>query len=263
MSRAIFLMRNFVDYGAVIASSESPPNPARNVQTAPRSRVWRSGPGGSSRLDIELDAARLITHCAIVDANLTATGAFRLQGWTDAIDGAVEVFDESFAPTLLPDDGEAPPALGLTLRPVGAAGITARWWRLTLSDPATAYQQCGRVILSEADRPAINLSYGWQVSREELTAIRSSIGGQAYSQPRTGRTRISGRFEYLTTTEAAQMAVRLRQFGTHRPFVAALHPDDTDAMAISTAIYGTWDGPSVSRKSYQTHPFDFTVVEAL
>lgn len=282
MANAIFLFDNQGDDGTVTASSTaSGTTPASNVQNSQRSAVWRSGAGTSSFLNCTLSSVFGITHAALVDVNLTTAGTIRLQSWADALGGAVPGVDVTFSPTLYINTALVSASYGTGVYGIGSYGLSAAlnsaknitlipiggtnfdpYWRVTLSDVNTSYQQFGRLFLGSGQQFAANMSYGWQATRQERSVAVESLGGQRFIQPRDDRLQLQGAFDFLTDAERTEMLLRLQQFGQRKPFVFSVYPEQTN-QGMTTTVYGRFASAAISGSHWNINQLPFAVTEEL
>lgn len=282
MANAIFLFDNQADDGVITASSTAGgTTPASNVQNPQRSAVWRSAAGTTSQLNCTLSSIYGVTHAALVDVNLSTAGTIRLQSWSDALDGSVPGVDVTFYPTLYVNTALVSTAWGMGPYGIGSYGLSGAlnsaknitiiplgllsfdpYWRVTLSDINTSYQQFGRLFLGSGQELTYNLTYGWQADRQERSVSVESLGGQRYTQPRDDRLQLRGTFDFLTDAERTEMLLRMQQFGQHRPFVFSVYPEQSN-QGMTTTVYGSFSSVSVSGLFYNSNQLPFTVIEEL
>lgn len=282
-TKALFLLTNQVDSAQLAASSQVASAPVENLQDSQRSKVWRSGFGTVSHVDLSFPIALSVTHAALVDVNLTATGSIHVEAWDDALGGSVKTVDLTVAPALFVDpslptslygsgnygigpfgaiDGYgAINARNITIVPL-VTSVTSKYWRFTFSDANTSYQQCGRIFVSGAQTFTYNLSYGWSLAFDDLSAYRLSLGGQRFSQPRPLRQRLKCDFQYLTDDERTQTIIFVRQFSGYRPFIFSVYPEITN-RGLTTTLYGRFDGPQFAHTNVAISDYQLTITEEL
>ena len=282
-NNAVFLLDNRLDSASLVASSSAAAMPVTNIQSEARSDVWRSGPGSSSTVDATFNSAGTVGVLGFVDLNMSTAGTLRVQAWTDAINGAANVFDMTYKPNVYGYDpngatylygagaygignyGLATPLLDQLGRNVTvvllSAPVSARFWRFTFTDGNTAYQQVSRIYLTAAAKTyTYNISYGWKASRRERSQKKESLGGQRYVQKRDARLAISASFDYLTEVERADVLSTIQTFGEVKPFVFSVFPENS-AQGLTTSLYGTFESPDVTHRNYNLTNYQFTVVE--
>lgn len=285
MSKSIFLFDNQVDEATLLASTEASAVLAvENLQNEQRTKRWRSGAGTSSTISITLSESLGVDYFALIDLNLTTGGEIRLQSWDDALDGAEETLDETISPTLYVSTDVAAAAFGQGLFGSGAFGANAalsqssgrnitiyalpetsysQYFKITLTDTNTTYQQMGRLFLGKALEFDYNLSVGCNIRRVPLTTSKFSIGRQRFKQPRGSQLQISGTFPHLTDAERVNILIRLEDYINYKPFVYSIYPDN-DNNGLSTTLYGVFDGsPDVTPEFFNSSRLNFTVTEEL
>jgi len=283
MANSIFLFDNQADDGIITASSTaSGTTPASNVQNPQRSAVWRSGAGITSQLNCTLSSIYGVTHAALVDVNLSTAGTIRLQSWSDALGGSVPGVDTGdISPTLYVNTALVSTAWGMGPWGIGAWGLSAAlnsaknitiiplgaarfdpFWRITLTDGNTSYQQFGRLFLGSGQAVTHNMSYGWQADRQERSVSVESLGGQRFVQPRDDRLQLRGSFDFLTDTERTEMLLRMQQFGQRKPFIFSVYPEQSN-QGMTTTVYGRFTSVSVSGTHFNINQLPFSIVEEL
>lgn len=281
MPNSIFLFDNLADAATLAASSTAGSTMAvANLQDPQRSKFWRSGAGTSSYINGTLAAVREVSHLGLVDLNLSTVGTIRVQFWTDALGGSVGVLDKTVSPTLYIEDERTPSAYGsglygagpygigaitqdqarnITIIPFGA-NIAAAYWRVTFTDTAGSYQQCGRLFLAKAVEFEQNLSYGWGAEAVDETVQRFSLGKQRYYNAIDRRLRLRGSFEWLTEDERTRMTKRLINWGQHRPLIYSVFPESTNRGLVTT-VYGRLESGGITNPQYGQNSLQFTVQE--
>lgn len=256
----IFMADNMVDRGTVTASSEVATMPATNLQNQQRTRVWRSdgSQGGVVSLDITLAAGEEnVSGIAVVDHNLSLAGTIRIQGWTDALDGAAQVVDEtllSYAPVAAFGDGLFGDGLFGGYEPIGplvsysprnylrvitflqlTAETPAKYWRITLADSSVSYFQLGRVFIGKAWQPVTNFSWGARLYREATSKSRESRGGQHYINPRPGRMVMEFDLDWLQGNDKQKLWALYLAVENHKPVIVVQRPgSDTFNQELHT-----------------------------
>jgi hypothetical protein len=285
MANALLLLDNFADYAIVEASTELGTAPVANLQNTRRSSYWRSESiNDTSDLDFTLLAApdgTGSTHVALVDVNLTVNGTIRVRAWSDAVGGASLVIDQTVTPTLftslpLPSSlyygtyGPGPYGV-VDYGPVNQRNVTlitlsvpttALYWRVTLTDTNTSYQQCSRVFIGKGVTLANNMAYGWTAEYLDNSVEKKSIAGQRYSQPRDSQLQITGNYDRLSDAERTTMLINARRFGKTRPIIFSLFPENTD-QGQSTTIYGVLSGLKLSNTDFGKNEMPIIVTEDL
>lgn len=137
-----------------------------------------------------------------------------------------------------------------------------KYWRVTLEDTNTSYQELARLYLTTPVEFTYNVSWGWRLSRVENSAAKKAIGGQRYVQQRDSQLRIDGDFDYLTDNERSDMAVRLFEIGERTPIIFSIYPEAT-RRGLTTTLYGHFEDASFAHASHDINRFPFSVIEDL
>lgn len=266
-----------------VLSESSEALPVENIQNTKRSKPWRSSSGTTSNISLQLANPLSVDHIAFVDLNLTTAGEIRIQAWDDAIDGSTNTVDETISPTVYTSGepeaaayGDADYGVGLyglntpieqqlgkniTIFPIGS-NISSAYWKFTFTDDNTGYQQLGRLIMASATTFENNLSHGYNLSRQERSVARESIGGQRYIQKRPSRLNISGKFPYMTDVEKIDFLLKYQDIVNSDPFVYSVYPTANNKGLVHT-LYGRFDSVDLSEIFYQRTDLDFKVIEEL
>lgn len=280
MSSLFLFTSDADDVDSITASSEV--LPVENIQNTQRTKVWRSGAGTTSNIEFQLSNPLGSNYIAFVDTNLTTAGTIQIEAWDDAIDGAEPTVDVTISPTLYAPIEEAATygdgnfgvgvfgsntpleqlsSQNITLYDLGDV-IFSAYWRITFTDENTAYQQLGRLMLSNAFQFTYNLSLSYNVSRVERSIIKESIGGQSYTQKRPSKLRISGKFPYMPDEERTNFLVQYEKVQNVDPFVYSIYPENTTRGLVMT-MYGRFEDANISEKIFQATDLNFTVIEEL
>lgn len=279
--KSLFLFGSQADNtDALTASSEA--LPIENIQNQQRSKPWRSGAGTTSNFSLQLANPLGVTHIAFVDLNLTTAGTIRIQGWDDAIDGATNTVDVTISPTLYSfaeealayGDGDYGTGLyglntpleqllgkNITIYPLGSV-IFSAYWKFTLQDENTGYQQLGRLVMQSATDFTYNLSTGYNLTREERSPSKESLGGQRYTQRRPSRLTIGGRFPYMPDSERSELLLAYQNVVHNQPFVYSIYPQ-SNLVGLTTTLYGRFESANFSEEFYQATTMNFKVIEEL
>ena len=252
---ALLSWANLADAGTVTVSSQATDLGPAGLLTPQMNDVWRSGSLGAATVWVEVDLGSAKTvHVVAIGAPRdgvlpTSSATVRLtagsaSGGTTALDTGGATF---------------------TMSPWGvwgwrsAAGISARYWRLTFGMSAgDSYLQLGRVWVGAALITARGYAFGAaRGGRDPGTVSRTGMTGTRYAT--LGRPYRIERFTLptLTSTEAAQLEAMAMAVGTTGQVFAA----KSDA-ALSQGIFGAFtEPPTVARPYPQIWTSDLQIEE--
>jgi hypothetical protein len=150
--------------------------------------------------------------------------------------------DYGWGGRLLRGTNYAPPAIHyIPLARGDSMPIYARFWLIEMADPlnAAGYIDFGKLILSPAFQPSINISYGWSIEWIDPSVMTRARGGQVYADTRRSFRRLSLTFENQQSVEAFSRLYELdRTQGKTGPILAIVTPNDP-ANLYRTTIYGS------------------------
>lgn len=284
--RCLFMFRSIADApGTVItADSEAPGLPVGNVANASRGVPYRSGPAGEARIDVTLPASDpdVMQGLAFVDHNLTSAGSIRMRAWSDAIDGADMVYDETIRPLAalggfgqggfgqggfgsnpISLDNAGGRVVSVHVLPNVSEVAAARYWSITLAESSTEYQQLGRLMMGRVFRPRVTVQRGWPLSIDDITPSITTPTGVRYGPDEpvlAVSTQLS--FRHLTSAERDELWRQTLRLGQQVPFVVQVRPGDGLAQ-VHSAIYGRFSNPEAARRNGLFNQFTTSVREAL
>ena len=192
MSKITFAHRNLADAGSIVASSALPNLPAAFLQDPDITKVWRSAAAAPLTLTVDLGQAALAGVVMLANCNIASSATIRVEA-SDAAD---------FSSTAL-DTG----TLGISLAARNGLAVayfaptSARYWRITITDPLVAYVEAGRLFLGAWRE----LRYNYQLKNRSITSSVSiateSYGRQTWVDRRRQRTGVAMQL-WLTPDEA-------------------------------------------------------------
>lgn len=246
------------DAATLTASQEVTGMEATNLQAMQPTDVWRTTAISGAYLTIDLGQAYAIDVIALLYTNATAWAAARVRGATTQ---AKLTSDSGYDSGVFPmwpalddfvliwsDPADDPRVKGWGRMPMlhlPAAAQSYRWWRIDIADGGNpdAYFQAGRLYLSSAWVPSVNIQYGWQPTHWMDPSTLARMTGSGSVPTELGRYRAS-RFslDFLTETEMYENAFEIdRLRGAVGDVLFIPNPDDQDRLHDQT-IYGTIRG---------------------
>jgi hypothetical protein len=284
----VFMADNMLDRAAALtASSEAASLPVTNLQDHQRTNVWRTnGNPGQASVDITLAPGEPgVSGIAVVDHNLSLAGSIRVQAWTDSINGANVVVDETiqpYSPVAAFGDGLFGDGLFGGYEAVGpfssysarsllrvvsfihsSVAVGALYWRVTLIDTVPDYLQCGRIFIGEVWQPVVNHSWGSKLNRVSQTSKRESRGGQLYSNPRPGRMVMEFGLDWLQLNDQQRLWATFLYVETDTPIIVIQKPASDTFDRELRSLYCTFDELSVEAAFHSNHRSPIRLIEAL
>lgn len=280
---SLFLIQNYADMAQVTASSEWPTAPVKNLQDPARFKVWRSDNDGPSVIDIILYKPMPIDYVAFVDTNMTKTGQFKIQAWNGSppSDESGAVVDIVVEPSLFTDPFNAAIAYSQGFYSVGTYGgpldiyqlnkrnvtiakldeqVTCQYWRITCVDNSVPYHELSRIFLGPATSYDRCLAIGYNLSRQENSVYRYSLGRNRYGMKRPSQLVVDARIPMINRNESAQYLINMMRLGDFRPFIFSLFPENTDIGRTHT-LYGHYEDNQIRNIAYNANDVTFQIVE--
>lgn len=206
MSNLMLGYKNLVDAATLSGGSWNAALPITNLQNRLLSKVARStnAVATSSLINIDLGSAKAVQAFGAIKTNISASGAtYRLRGGSDNT-FATSAYDSG---TVSANAQTPDLIIGL------ASVITARYWRLEITDTSNAagYVQIGRIFIGPALAPADNYSKGAEIGYQSRSNVSQSVGGVDYFDKRPGRRVFNFQLDWLTNAEAHDQALELQR----------------------------------------------------
>ena len=227
------------DAATLAAGPSAAALPVTNLQTMQPGQVWRATDLASVYVTADLGAAAAITLIALLSTNASSTGTWRARAAASAAAVTSSPAYDSGSVALWATAGLSNwPRTDAILMP--AAAQTYRYWRIDVSDGSNpaGYFDAGRLYLSAAWQPTINISFGWSLRWVDDSPIQRSVGGQAYPLRREPRRVLDCRLDFLSEAEMYANAFEIdRRRGRARDVLAIRDPADT-AHRQQQTVYG-------------------------
>lgn len=237
MSR-IVLATTLADAATITASHEVATMTAANLKTPRLSSAWRSTTLTGVNLVIDLGQAEAINLAALLGTNFTSAATIRVRAATSQANLTASPLYDSTTVSAFPHWRADYPDRPVLHFP--SSLVTARWWRIDLDDGANpeAFLEAGRLYLSRAWQPSINLQKGWSLRWEDLSRVDFSLNGDPFVDERPRRRILSGSFDFLTRAAMLSGIGELQRLqGIGGDILAIVDPDGSTTM-IDDVVYG-------------------------
>jgi len=254
----LFAWDNKVIAAMVSAGSELSTLPGSNVQHPHVSRKWGTAAGiKSSFLLFDMLAAVPVSLLSVVGTNLTSTATMRLRASNaDPTAVAGDLYDSGAIAAGVKD------GYGAIYKKF--AQVTARYWRLDLTDASVADNLLvGLVFLGPSWEVTGSLLYDWSVTPLDESRESESTGGQSHFDVRPQRRVLDFALDFMTELDAYTKAfVMARANGRVKNLVAV--PDINSAYVSEQSVLGTVRAsmPVVHRR-FDIHLQKFSIKERL
>ena len=229
---------NLFDAGTITeVGSEIATLPVTNLQNVHISTKWHTEAGGSpvannSHLVIDMGSSVAIGLVAFLGGNLTASATIEVQASDANTDGD---------PGELLDTGAVAAGVDVNYGNIYyllSAEITARYWRITISDSGLADNiQIGRCFMGPVWTPSRGVPFGWGTAYQDLSIRSKSRGGQTFidvgARPRLANFRLNFMGEDEMYNNAFEIS---RANGLNKDVLYI--PDHTNSHVSKQAVFG-------------------------
>ncbi|CAB4136735.1 hypothetical protein UFOVP842_54 [uncultured Caudovirales phage] len=244
--------------------------PLTNLKDDRLARVTRSTSASlaNAQFTIDFGIAEWIRFVALVDHNFSRTSAVRVRGSNTAGDWSVTTYDSGWfdgwpvtSPLYVAPVGDASWLDGrmsateaadynLSAIYIAASATAARYWKIEISDigNTAGYVQMGRLVMSRAWQPTINMSIGAKIGINTETSFQRSDAGPKYFnvQPR-----------------ARSAAFTIQNMDTDEIFTNAFEMQRQ--LGLSKQLFFVWDASDkvhLFRRSFLATLRDLSPIEA-
>lgn len=210
----------------------------------------------ATKFDADLATAQTIRIISAINHNLTITATARIRG-SSVSDFSTTVYDSGWvAAWSYAYTAEQRESVTATFVHILSADTSARYWRVEFDDTANpaGYIEAGRVFIGPSWSPAINISFGAELSWNTATDVQQSLSGVEYFYKRTPYRTQNVKMDFLTIDEGMANAFEIQRLaGLDAEVFWIYDPDDT-VHALRRRFLGR-----LQSLSPVVHPyFDFT-----
>lgn len=213
--------------------------PLTNLKNYDPKKVARSSDAeeASTTFVLDIGSATDIDFVGIVNHNMSATAEVRIRIGPNA-NGSSALIDQTLT---VGDFGTYTPAAGKSLFYLSTETVSARYvlWEISDEYNTDGYIQIGRHIVGPVFQPAVNASYGAQITMVDESRITRTVDGSLYADMKPKRRRLSGAFDTLTDAESFGEVYDMQDtVGISIPVFAILDPSLTSNQLQRSAVYG-------------------------
>ncbi len=253
----IIAYQNLADDAALTTDSELSTLPAANVQEEHVARKWRTGAVTDAYLVFDLGSSMAASVMAMLGTNLSEDATVRVRASdSDATGATGEIYDSGVI------DAGVKSGFGAIYHLFDE--VSARYWRIDLSDSSLTYIEAGRVFIGPRWTPALGVEFGsWSPFVEDPSQIRRSYGGQSYADVLPKRRGIQMTLNYLSDDEAFDSAhAMLMACGTTADVLVI--PRETSGRNSEEAVWGLMEAlDPILHKTIQTWSQKLLIKERL
>lgn len=285
MANAIIAYRNRADSATLTGGSWTAGMPLSNLQDRLLSRLARStnDDPASTTFTLTLDRFRTVSVVALCRHNMSSQATWRIRafadsGLTDQLydSGAVNVWQAMYDSSQLEwqDDNfwsGLPSAEDLAGYYWNAIHVlpeakSARYWKLDISDASNpaGYVEIGRLFLSEAWVPTLNMSYGASLGYTSRTEVEEAWDGTEYFDVKAPYRVAQFRLENLSQQEAMFRALDMQRVASiDKEVLFVWDPDDTQHLIRRSFLGRLRELSPLEQPYYEAHQTSFVVKELL
>lgn len=274
----LFCFNNYISGATVTADTEADETemPVENMKNVNRDLIWRSESeetdGITSVIEIDMidPIETPVSMLAFWDLSISSEGTIRVQSWSDGFGGSEAGVDFTSDPYAFFSGygvggygaggygGGVPKTLVEATNPAIVMLLgdyrEERYWRITLTDPASRYLQASHIYLGDHWQPQHNISRGFGRELETRTRLIESVGGQEYGDDRDPRLIMEGVLRNLDVQDADHLWQNFLQFKKNTPFTVCAKFNNS-LEQLFTAKPVRFDSCSVT----QEHNDNYTV----
>ena len=252
MANAFLGYNNIVDDGTLTSNSQQSTLAITNLQTRHLTEIWRAAGNTSVNIDLDAGSSKLVAAIWMGGTNLTgATNGMVIKA-SDVKIGDSELLNSTITPNVSTTRD--------TLIRVLAAAITARYWRITLTDTGVTFIEAGRLFMGPILRPANNVFWSLPFRTITRTERKEMLGGQTNVYGRPSIRECDFRWGSLTEAEL---------YGTFTPSIDRIAAegkevlfclDETDTYVHEKMLWGDLIGLGAAielTKNLRAH--DYTI----
>ena len=267
MSNILISHAGLMDDAVYTASSEATGFPIENVANIQPSKTWRSTGKASESIIINLGAVKTFDFIGLLHTNLISNVA--VLAWIRTADTEANLTAapdyNSSAFLAIPSGAQEDYGYGNVLFQF-PADQTNQWVRIDLicGPLPDAYIEIGRVYVSKAFVPDVNIGYGWSIGIEDLTKATRAKGGASYPNALPKIRVLKYSLDFQTEDQMYDYAFAYdRLLGASKDIFIHRDIDNLDRY-LDYAIYGLQQSlQPVVNKHYGLFNTRFTVRELL
>jgi hypothetical protein len=234
----------FSDGATLSGSAVAASLPLSNLQRTPIGRITRFITPGAVRLVIDLgDSSKAANLVALLSHNGSIWGTARVRAAnTEADLLGSPIYDSEMLPVrsnieTLGYDNAGSLEKNHFIHALSER-IIARYWSIDVSDAGLPYFDVGRLYVSEAFQPSVNMDYGTQEGIIDPSAIQRTVGGRVVPLERKKYRFISLQLSFGSEDEMFGALYQIDSTrGTTRD-VLFIHDCDKKPLLQKRTIYG-------------------------
>lgn len=239
MSNIVIATPALSDEATITAGSEAGALQASNLQTIQVADPWRASDLNNAYLVVDLGSAQAINLVALIANNASSSATWRIRGATSEANLTASPGYDSGSLSMLAKAGLADWSTTDAVLWLSSAQ-SYRWWRIDVSDASNAdgYFQAGRLYISAAWQPSVNLNYGWQMGFVDFSLRPRSAGGQVVPLERSRARYLVLSLDFQSEADLYDNAFEIDRTRGHSKDIFVLRDPDSASYRQEQSIYG-------------------------
>lgn len=257
----------------ITTSNELASLPVTQLKKMQPSSVWRTMNLTNIYLTVDCATEQAIDLIALLHTNATNGATWRIRGATS--EGNLTAAPGYDSGTMDISVWKAVGAVA-TERETGWRSFPAlkrlaleqvyRWWRIDISDPNNpdGYFQAGRLYLTKAWTPTVNLQFNWALGWQDLSIQLEALEGNVWTGERQKRRAATFTLTFLTQAEMYGNAFEIaRRAGAAKDILWCKDPDDAESV-LKMTVHGVMvELPPIVNPAYSIFENSFKLVELI
>ncbi|MCE6993050.1 hypothetical protein [Dyadobacter sp. CY323] len=242
------------DAATIIGSTASGSLGINNLKTPSLKEVYRAANAASVFIIADLGSAKTINMVALIGHSGSSRSYARIRGATSQANlTAAPGYDSGLVPFRSHQSGyDAGWASGVQDEQAGSldrnmffkkfADQTFRWWQIDIVDPNSVYLDIGRIYISKAWQPEVNMDYGLAEGWIDPSRKSRTVSGEMIPLERKKFRYADFTFSYATQDEVYNNAFEIERLRGRTKDVLYINDPDATAHLQRRSIYGTLEG---------------------
>lgn len=285
MANALIAYQNRVDSATLTGGSWASGLPLSNLKDRILSRVARSTDAlaASTSFNTTLDKGRTISVVALCRHTLSESATWRIRAYNDA--GLTELLYDSTVVDIWPSVADSlqlewsddnfwsgkPSAEDLedyywNAIHVLTAPVNAQYWKFDLVDTGNpaGYIEIGRLFMSEAWIPVLNMSYGASLGYTSRTDVEEAWDGTEYFDYRAPYRTAQFSLDNMLTDEAMTRALDMQRIADiNREVLFVWDTEDIEHLIRRSFLGRVQQMSPIEQPYYEAHRTSYTLKELL
>lgn len=285
MANALLAYRNRVDDATLTGGSWAATLPLTNLQDRLLSKVSRTTSTSTSATQFVTSLAKgyTISVVALCRHNLSSTALWRVRAYSDAgltsvvyDSDTVEVWEATLDSLQLewPEDNfwsgrpGAEDLVGYYWNAIHVlpAAVYARYWKVEITDTAnpSGFVEVGRLFLSEAWMPVLNMSYGASIGYNNRTEIEEAWDGTEYFDRRPAYRTAQFQLDNMGTSEAMNRAFDMQRLaGVDKEVLFMWDQADVQHLIRRSLLGRVRELSPIEQPYFEAHKTSYVIKELL